>query len=373
MYNATSAAIGLGFGTAALGSRCHEVVLLALQAGFRSFDTAEENQWWYNQKAVGTALREFYYLGADGSDIVTDDECVTGMMIDETSGNCNSNPEKVCGNGMRKSCTDLRISTKIPPWELMSSNHIRSNAANSRRELVGFCDEQMKNTPVAHAEFQLIRDMMQVNELEHFPLDVYYIHAPKCWDGWHTRCDNPPPTLDLRSAWTALEAVIGIDHSARRIGLSNVSPTELLDIIEFVRSRQTKELAPGQAPPRIPDAVQAFADPIHPAEELRRICREHGIEFVSYSTLGTQHRSSTSGNPVLTSPIVQALAAKHKRSGAEVVLSWAIQLNMSVIPRSSRKEHIQELARLLPKPGLTATGFLDADDLLQMDLLKNSI
>jgi diketogulonate reductase-like aldo/keto reductase len=366
MYNVTAAAIGVGFGTAALGSRCHEVVLLSLHAGFRRFDTAEENQWWYNQKAVGTALQEFY-LGTDGNDITTDDECV--MMIDETSGN----PEPVCGNGVRKSCTELRVSTKIPPWELTSSDHIRSNAANSRRELVGFCDEQMKRTPAAHGEFQLIRDMMQVNELEHFPLDVYYIHAPKCWDGWHTRCDNPPPTLDLRSAWTALEAVVGLDHSARRIGLSNVSPTELLDIIEFVRSRQTKELAPGQAPPRIPDTVQAFADPIQPAEELRRICQKHGIEFVSYSTLGTQHPSSSSGNPVLTSPIVQALAAKHKRSTAEVVLSWAIQLNMSVIPRSSKKEHIQELARLLPTPGSTATGFLDADDFLQMDLLKNSI
>jgi diketogulonate reductase-like aldo/keto reductase len=371
MYNASAAAIGVGFGTAALGSRCHEVVLLALQAGFVKFDTAEENQWWYNQKAVGTALQEFY-LGADGSDTIpTDDECV--MMIDETSGN----PEPVCvGNGIRKSCTDLRISTKIPPWELISSDHIRSNAANSRRELVGFCDEQLKNTPTAaaHAEFQLIRDLMQVNELEHFPLDVYYIHAPKCWDGWHTRCENPPPTLDLRSAWTALEAVVGLDHSARRIGLSNVSPTELLDIIEYVRNRQNKEPAPGQAPPRIPDAVQAFADPIQPAQELRRICREHGIEFVSYSTLGTQHRSSSSsGNPVLTSPIVQALAAKHKRSTAEVVLSWAVQLNMSVIPRSSQREHINELARLLPKSGATATGFLDADDLLQMDLLKDSI
>lgn len=34
-------AIGVGFGTAALGGACEDVVLMALKAGFRKFDTAE--------------------------------------------------------------------------------------------------------------------------------------------------------------------------------------------------------------------------------------------------------------------------------------------------------------------------------------------
>ena len=115
-WNAT--AIGVGFGTAALGSRCHEVVLLALKAGFRKFDTAEENQWWYNQKAVGTALREFFSFGAtenknanDYDNIITDDECV--IMVDEDEDGNGGEP--ICGGAsaptMTKSCVDLRIPT----------------------------------------------------------------------------------------------------------------------------------------------------------------------------------------------------------------------------------------------------------------------
>ena len=206
------------------------------------------------------------------------------------------------------------------------------------------------------------------------PLDSYLIHAPACWSGWHTRCENPPPTLDLRSVWLALEAVVDIDGSARRIGLSNVHPPQLLDIIRFVEERQGQpEQQAGAAPPHMPDVVQIYADPIRPAEEMRRICREYGIEFVSYSTLGTQHRMVTGQNPVLSSPIVQALAEKHGRSIAEVVLSWALQNGMSVIPRSSQPQHIRELARLLPKNGQSgAASFLDANDLLQMDSMKNS-
>lgn len=163
-----------------------------------------------------------------------------------------------------------------------------------------------------------------------------------------------------------MEAVVGIDHNTERIGLSNVHPNELLDIIQFVRERQEKgEKMP---PPRIPDAVQAFADPISPADELRRICAEHGIEFVSYSTLGTQHRQ-TAHNPVLESPVVQKLAAKYSRSTAEVVLSWALQKGMSVIPRSSKRPHIQEVARLLDPH---QAKFLEDVDLKAIDGLRNT-
>jgi diketogulonate reductase-like aldo/keto reductase len=149
--------------------------------------------------------------------------------------------------------------------------------------------------------------------------------APTCWDGWHPRCENHPALVDLPTAWLAMEAAVGLDHSAQRIGLSNVRTKELMDIIKFVKSRQeAKEFNP---PPRMPDVIQAFADPIRPSDDLRRICREHGIEFVSYSTLGTQHRQ-VNGNPVLGSSVVQRIADIYQRSTAEVVLSWARQRGM---------------------------------------------
>jgi diketogulonate reductase-like aldo/keto reductase len=160
-----------------------------------------------------------------------------------------------------------------------------------------------------------------------------------------------------------MEAVAGLDHAAKRIGLSNVHPNELLDIIQFVEERiQAGETNPT---PRKPDVLQAYADPINTASQLRQICQDHGIEFVSYSTLGTQHRD-VSENPVLNSMVVQRLAEKHQRSVAEVVLSWALQNDMSVIPRSSKKHHIDELARLLTNP-----VFLDPSDLEAMDTLSS--
>jgi diketogulonate reductase-like aldo/keto reductase len=319
MLSANSTVIGVGFGTAALGGNTYGVVTMALEAGFRKFDTAEAD-WWYDQPTVGRALHDFF--------------------LDD---NTESNTVPCVG-------LNMAISTKIPPWSLTSASDIRVHAANSRAELVGFCEDTtiIYGSPESDMETLLVP----------FPLDVYYIHAPKCWKGWHARCDNAPPTLDLRNAWMAMEAVAGIDHAAQRIGLSNVHPQDLLDIIHFVQQRsETGETNP---PPRKPDVVQAFADPLQPALELREICEQHGIEFVSYSTLGTQHvMRNGNKNPVLTHPIVQELAAKHNRSVAEVVLSWARQNNMSVIPRSSKKIHIEELARMLTDPMFLSSLDLD--------------
>ena len=53
-------AIGIGFGTAGLGGRVFESVSIALDAGFRKFDTAEEHDYWYDQVSVGRALSNFF-------------------------------------------------------------------------------------------------------------------------------------------------------------------------------------------------------------------------------------------------------------------------------------------------------------------------
>jgi len=146
--------------------------------------------------------------------------------------------------------------------------------------------------------------------------------------------------------------------------LSNIWPNQLRDIIRFVKDREASYDGVGP-PPRMPDVLQAYADPLKPSRELREICKENGIEFVSYSTLGTQHRMRDGTNPVLSNPRINEIAEKHDRSAAEVVLSWAIHNEMSVIPRSTKEHHIMQLSRLLNRE-----SFLYNEDLLAIDALS---
>lgn len=346
-------AIGVGFGTAALGSAGFETVQIALENGFRAFDTAEA-EYWYDQQQVGEALQDyfspFHTTEDDHDDHYYDD--------DDDHDNYSNQPQDCDLNGDPNSCIEtnicqrekLKISTKIPPWELLSIDHIRRRGHDSREQLLGWCPQSSDKDEV-------------------FPLDVYYIHAPKCWNGWHARCNGvtDKDTLPLRQAWMGMEAVAH-DGNARRIGLSNISPHELLDIIRFVkeREREYEERGDGRhdfIQPRMPDVLQAYSDPLQPSNDLRQICKEHGIEFVSYSTLGTQHVMRNRGqNPVLGNREVIQLAELHQRSTAEVVLSWALQRGMSVIPRSTKRHHIEELANLL-----TEAPFLEPEHLAIMD------
>lgn len=353
VFGSSVTSIGVGFGTAGLGGNTIAAVTAALQEGFRNFDTAEAS-WWYDQAAVGYALKQFFS--------VTNNETCADQQEDVRSSKIE------CGKH------SIRVSTKIPPWELLSSTHIRQRAADSRKELLGFCDpislsdpEMISNPFTELSSYGDVRDESSHGMIP-YPLDVYYIHAPKCWDGWHPDCDgvSPDDTLDLREAWLAMEAVVGLDHSAARIGLSNVNTEELKDIIEFVHERLHGSEQDQYPPPRMPDAVQIYADPLDSDVALRQLCSHHGIEFVSYSTLGTQHmRYENSRNPVLQSKVIQRIAAHHGRSAAEVVLSWAIQNGMSVIPRSSKVEHIKELAKLIHSP-----PFLTSEEVASIDAMN---
>ncbi len=287
---------------------------------------------------MGEALRNYYI------------DFVEERQVCEEEGTDVDNTEDASSCRMVfTSCTNfgLEVSTKIPPWELTSISNIRKQAFESRNTLVGFCQD-----------FNA-----------HYKLDIYYIHAPKCWRNWHSRCneDHKKHFISLRESWLAMEAVVGIDNNAKRIGLSNVSPDELKDIISFVKERQSGVPDSSLPPPRMPDALQAFADPLNPAEELRQICKDNGIEFVSYSTLGTQHVMANGGvNPVLNNGDIISIANKHSRSAAEVVLSWAMQRDMSVIPRSSNHQHIRELSNMLSPQH---ASFLTEEDLLLIDQL----
>ncbi len=351
----------MGFGTAGLGSAVYDTVSLALNAGFRKFDTAEEHDYWYDQAAVGQALEDFF-----------EPELTQQCIVSKEDVSC----ESFCN------IKGLKISTKIPPWELTSIDNIRSRAEHSRKVLVGFCDDyeaqdvlivDQKDTEGGGREVEDEDEINQeINKTKKYPMDVYYIHAPECWDGWHTRCNGVGgTTLPLREAWLGMEGV-AYDQNAKRIGLSNIWPSQLLDIINFVKERQEERSfhAVGSEsddpPPRLPDVVQIYSDPIHPSDEIRKICEKYGIEFVSYSTLGTQHSMKGQGNPVLGNVHVQRIAEKHNRSTAEVVLSWAMHhKNMSVIPRSSKEKHIRELANLL-----NGESFLDSHDLELIDSMS---
>jgi diketogulonate reductase-like aldo/keto reductase len=139
-------------------------------------------------------------------------------------------------------------------------------------------------------------------------IDLYLIH-------W------PVPSRDLYvDTWKAFEQIYA-DGRARAIGVSN-----------FHQAHLRRILAEGTV---VPAVNQVELHPNLQQTELRAFNAEHGIATEAWSPLG-------SGKGLLDDPEIVALAAKHSRTPAQVVLRWHIQLGNIVIPKSVTPSRIRE-------------------------------
>ncbi|MFI5658308.1 aldo/keto reductase [Streptomyces sp. NPDC051684] len=139
-------------------------------------------------------------------------------------------------------------------------------------------------------------------------VDLYLIH-------W------PVPSRDKYvETWQAFEEILASGR-ARAIGVSNFLPEHL--------DRLAAETSV------VPALNQIELHPRLQQSELRAYDAQHGIATEAWSPLGR-------GNGVLDDEIVTALAHKHDRSPAQIVLRWHLQLGNVVIPKSVTPSRIRE-------------------------------
>lgn len=149
-------------------------------------------------------------------------------------------------------------------------------------------------------------------------LDLYLIHTPFAFqpgDEQDPRDKNGDVIYDkgvtLLDTWRAMENLV--DHGkCRAIGLSDVSLKELLPIYEAARIK--------------PAAVQVEAHPYLPETELLKFCKEKGIILLAFAPLGHGMRPG-----LLEDPVILSIAARVKKTPAQVLLAWAIQRGTAVL------------------------------------------
>ncbi|MFE9366528.1 aldo/keto reductase [Streptomyces sp. NPDC006978] len=153
-------------------------------------------------------------------------------------------------------------------------------------------------------------------------VDLYLIH-------W------PVPAKDAYvDTYKAFERILA-DGRAKSIGVSNFLPEHLERLLGETSV--------------VPAVNQIELHPQLQQAEARAFHAEHGIVTEAWSPLG-------SGKGLLEVPTVVAVARKHGRSPAQVVLRWHLQTGHVVIPKSVTPSRIAE--------NIDVFGFeLDADDL----------
>mgnify|MGYP000218832636 FL=1 len=137
-------------------------------------------------------------------------------------------------------------------------------------------------------------------------LDLYLIHQP---------------FGDVYGSWRAMEELYR-EGAVRAIGVSNFQPDRLVDLILHNEG--------------VPAVNQVETHPFCQQTEAAAVMASEGVQIESWAPFA-EGRNNLFGNGTLVS-----LAAKYRKSVAQVVLRWLIQRGVVVIPKSVRPERMAE-------------------------------
>jgi len=137
-------------------------------------------------------------------------------------------------------------------------------------------------------------------------LDLYLIHQP---------------FGDVYGAWRAMEEMYR-EGRIRAIGVSNFQPDRLMDLIVHNQV--------------VPAVNQIETHPFNQQIETQKFLQENTVQIESWGPFAEgQHN-------IFQNELLRSIADKHQKTVAQIILRWLTQRGVVAIPKSVRKERIEE-------------------------------
>ncbi|TVY87679.1 putative NAD(P)H-dependent D-xylose reductase [Lachnellula willkommii] len=178
----------------------------------------------------------------------------------------------------------------------------------------------------------------------HFPVALKYVDPAVAYPpGWNAPDGSGSVELSnatIQETWTAMEGLVD-SGLARSIGISNFQGSLILDLLRYARVR--------------PATLQIEHHPYLVQPTLIQLAASEGIAVTAYSSFGPQSFIELDWQKARDTPVlfehgvVTAVAGKHGKTPAQVLLRWATQRGLAVIPKSNNADRL--------KQNLEVTGF----------------
>ncbi len=137
-------------------------------------------------------------------------------------------------------------------------------------------------------------------------LDLYLIHQP---------------FGDVYGAWRAMEELYR-EGRIRAIGVSNFHPDRVMDLIVHNKV--------------VPAVNQIETHPFNQQIETQKFLQEQQIQIESWGPFAEGR------NNIFENELLRSIAGKYGKTAAQIILRWLTQRGVVAIPKSVRKERIEE-------------------------------
>jgi 2,5-diketo-D-gluconate reductase A len=145
-----------------------------------------------------------------------------------------------------------------------------------------------------------------LNKLQSDYLDLYLIHQPYG---------------DVHGSWRAMEELYK-DGKVKAIGVSNFQPDRIMDLITFNQV--------------VPAINQIETHPFNQQIETQKFLTENKVQIESWGPF------AEGKNNIFQNELLASIGRKYIKSNAQVILRWLTQRGIVAIPKSVRKERIEE-------------------------------
>ena len=163
-------------------------------------------------------------------------------------------------------------------------------------------------------------------------LDLYLIHQP---------------FGDVYGSWRAMEELYR-EGRIRAIGVSNFQPDRIMDLIVH------NEV--------VPAVNQIETHPFNQQIETQKFLQENNVQIESWGPF------AEGKNNIFQNELLLSIAGKYQKTVAQVILRWLTQRGVVVIPKSVRKERIEENFNIFD----FELGSEDMDAIISLDMKVSS-
>ena len=235
---------------------------------------------------------------------------------------------KEAGEGVQRAIADGLVKRE----ELFVTSKLWNNY-HKREHAIELAKHEVDTWGIGYLDLYLI----------HFPISLAYIPPsqikwPCFWSDPGQKDVTAVDPTPISETWGALESLVKTDSNPsgilRSIGVANFSSQLLHDLLSYARIR--------------PAVLQIEHHPYLVQPGLVAAAQAAGVAVTAYSSFGPQsfielgNATARDTQSLFSHEVVVGIAQRHSRTPAQVLLRWATQRGVVVIPKSNNPQRLEE-------------------------------